>query len=191
MTTSSAQYWRDNTELAHITPPGARFAEGFDVFAMLRMCIPDGQVLDFGCGDARLAPAFESWRYTGCDVNPAALDAAREDCPRHAFKADSLVLPFVATVLAYTVLLHVPDDEIGEVVRRLALAARRVLVVEILGREWRRDGDPPVFNRYGEDYESLFDAAGMKLAASVDMPYERYGGVNITFLDFRRGPKEA
>lgn len=186
MTDTASEYWKRNANLESITPSGERFPEGFDVISMLKMCIPEGEVLDFGCGDGRMVPAFEPYRYTGVDINPHALKACAAKHPNHVFRPDTDMLPRVAVALCYTVLLHVPDDEIHKVTARLAAAARRVIVVEIMGRGWRRQGNPPVFNREAEEYESLFNGEGMKLSAKVSMPYDRYGGVPIEFLEFRR-----
>lgn len=178
-------FWRNNRSLAHITPPGARWAEGFDPIAVLREEIPSGSVLDFGCGDGRLAEAFPQDRYTGVDVNPHAVAFCRSKWPARRFLLAEGELPKADVALASVVLLHIPDANIVATGRRLLAAAPRVLVVEILGREWRGGrGHPACFNRSLEDYEAIF--SGAKLERLVARPYRRYGGVSITFMDFRR-----
>jgi SAM-dependent methyltransferase len=176
------RFWQENVALAHITPPNVRWPEGFDVIQTLRSEIPDGTVLDFGCGDGRMVGAFEPERYIGVDINAHAVTHCRKAFPEHRFELAG-VLPTADTALCYTVLLHVPDDEIKQTAVRLMQAAQRVLVVEILGRKWRGSGLPPVFQREAEEYEQAF--SGMRLHSTTARLYRRYGGVEITFLDFR------
>ena len=187
---AATDYWRTNAKLAHITPPGTRWAEGPGVARELVERFPRGQhTIDFGCGDGRLVPFFHPADYYGVDINPHAIEACRAAHPRYRFELIGKdPLPFVDAVLCYTVLLHVPDEELDEVVRRVTDAAPRVLVVEILGREWRRGGIPPTFNRSPMDYSAAFGAHGFILWSSLAFDYARYReGTKITMLEFRRG----
>jgi len=59
-----------------------------------------------------------------------------------------------------------------------------VLVAEIMGRAWRRPGDPPVFNREAQEYITLFGEHGFVLDDVITAPHRRYPGTNITFLAF-------
>lgn len=184
------RWWRDNHSLSHIVPPGTGVGpEDFNVCVVLRGLIGSGSVLDFGCGVGRLARCFAADRYIGVDVNTHALDYCRKHVPTHTFmRVDAGPLPRAHCVLAYTVLLHIPDAELPSVVERLSVAAPRVLVVEILGRQWRgKPGSTPAtFNRELSDYASTFDAVGMPLHRAEHYPYKRYGGVSITAMDFQR-----
>lgn len=181
---ATERFWRENVGLRYLTPADARWPEGFNVHATLRDLVPSGVVLDFGCGDGRMTLAFPPERYVGVDINPHALATCRETYPLHRFEDAALALPAADVALCYTVLLHVPDEGLAATVARLAVAAPRVLVVEILGRKWRSGGkSPPVFNRESADYARAF--SGMTLR-SFSKPYLRYGGVEITFMDFRR-----
>ena len=77
------------------------------------MACGTGTVVEFGCGDGRLAEFFDPQKYYGWDINPAAIDAARQGQPRHTFGYQ----PREADIaLAYTVLLHVPDPQLPAVV---------------------------------------------------------------------------
>ena len=163
--TRPAEFWRGNADLRDITPAGERFPE-VGLFSTLAAACR-GSVFEFGCGDGRLAPAFPAAEYVGFDINPAALAAARVANPTHSFTdawqpAD--------TFLAWTVLLHVPDDEIAGVLAR-ASAYGRVVIGEVMGRRWRRPGDPPVFNREAGEYVEM---AGRPVT-EVRVPYPRYG----------------
>lgn len=153
----------------------------------LAEAIPAGRVLDFGCGDGRLAEAFEPGRYCGVDINPHAIAACRRNYPGRRFELAETELPLADCALAYAVLLHVPDEELAAVIDRLARAVPRVVVVEILGRHWRGTGLPMVFNRELHEYVAAFAVAEMALQRSIGRPYHRYGGATITFMDFRDG----
>lgn len=83
------------------------------------------------------------------------------------------------TWLAHTVLLHVPDDEIGPLLARTAPYAR-IVIGEVMGRKWRRPGDPPVFNREASEYVEL---SGRQLVDTIAVPYPRYG-CDLTVLVF-------
>ncbi|MGM0927534.1 MAG: class I SAM-dependent methyltransferase [Pseudomonadota bacterium] len=159
-----ADYWRGNAQLAHITPRGQRFPE-VGLFAALRQACT-GSVFELGCGDGRLAPAFAPEAYVGMDINPAALARARQANPAHRFTTDWQPAD---TVLAYTVLLHVPDDDLPALLARMA-GYRRVVIGEILGRRWRTPGVPPVFNREREEYEAHLGP----VCEVIRVPYPHY-----------------
>lgn len=184
---SAAQWWRDNRTLAHIVPPGTGSGpEGFSIADMILHFMPLGVVLDFGCGTGRLAQYFAPSMYIGVDINRVAIAHCVNAYPNRRFEIADEMLPRADCAFAYTVLLHVPDEELSGTLLRLAAAVSRVLVVEILGRKWRRDGEPATFNRTQYDYEIAFREVGMQLTAAREYPYKRYGGVSITALDFRR-----
>lgn len=162
--TAPADFWRGNASLRDITPRGERFPEA-GLFDTLRS-VCRGSVFEFGCGDGRLSPAFFPNGYSGIDINPHAIKAARANNPAHRYvneweQAD--------TWLAWTVLLHIPDDEIEPLLARTA-GYGRVVIGEVMGRKWRRAGDPPVFNRDAEDYEAMVNRPVQRIA----VPYPRY-----------------
>ena len=76
-------------------------------------------------------------------------------------------------------------------VKNLCEGTDTVVVAEIMARMWRREGNPPVFNREADEYITLFEKCGFELDYHNEKPYERYrnwegGPHNITFLRFRR-----
>lgn len=103
--------------------------------------------------------------------------------PSHRFVAVDCDddLPRAEVTLAHTVLLHVPDDALAGVIARFT--SPRVIVSEILGRHWRRAGDPPVFNREAEEYVSAF-APRYRLAARLEWPYPHYRDTDLTLMEF-------
>lgn len=165
MSVNPADFWRGNTGLRDITPKGERFPEVGLFQALARAC--RGPVFEFGCGDGRLAPAFPADGYVGFDINSAALAAARVANPAHRYVTE---WEPAETWLAHTVLLHVPDDEIGPLLARTA-PYPRIVIGEVMGRKWRRPGDPPVFNREALEYLEL---SGRQLVDVISVPYPRY-----------------
>lgn len=177
MIATPADFWRGNTDLRDITPRGERFPEVGLFDTLRRAC--RGSVFEFGCGDGRLAPAFPAEQYAGFDINPAALAAARVANPAHSFVTD---WQLADTWLAWTVLLHVPDDAIGGVLERAASEYGRIVIGEVMGRQWRRPGDPPVFNRSAAEYMVMVGRHESRVA-TVEIPYPRYR-CDLTVLVF-------
>lgn len=170
---NAENFWRTNTELRDITPKGERFPEQGLFDALRSAC--RGVVFEFGCGDGRLSPAFNPSHYYGYDVNPSALKAAQANNPDHRYVNEWKPAD---TFLAHTVLLHIPDHSILSVIDR-AMIYKRIVIGEVMGRKWRRPGDPPVFNREAEEYVAMIG----KDAQRIEVPYPRYG-CNLTMLVF-------
>lgn len=168
------QYWRQNTGLREITPAGERFPEVGLFQALQSACT--GVVFEFGCGDGRLSPAFDPGHYVGYDINQTALKAAKKANPDHRYsdkweKGD--------TFLAHTVLLHVPDALIEDILWIAKARYSRIVIGEVMGRKWRRPGHPPVFNREAGEYIRMVGVA----PEIVGIPYPRYG-CDLTMLVF-------
>lgn len=163
----------------NITPDGKRDPERSDVRGLLAE-LARGKVIDIGCGYGRLCDAFAPKDYLGVDINRELLAKARELHPGYRFmpskrwQADTAVL--------YTVLLHINDDDLADFVSRID--ASRVIVAEIMGRHWRREGNPPVYNREPDDYVQAF--SGWALTETRRLPYRHYPDTDITFLVFDR-----
>ena len=156
--------------MQHITPLGERFPE-VNLFPALQEAIK-GSVFEFGCGDGRLAPAFDPDQYVGYDINYFAVKAARLNNPAYQYTdVDAIGYIYHAyTFFAYTVLLHVPDYEIENVIS-LAKKYKRIVIGEIMGRQWRRPGNPPVFNRELSEYAEMID----RPYQVINVQYPRYG----------------
>lgn len=163
---SPAEYWQSNDTLQHITPPGDEWPEVGLRDSLLKAC--SGSVFEFGCGYGRLAQFFDSDRYAGFDINCHAVEKAQKNLPGHKFGFEWVP---AHTFLAYTVLLHVPDDEIEDVIKTAKSGYNRIVIGEIMGREWRRPGNPPVFNRDRQEYADL---VGWKYQV-IPVKYPRYG----------------
>lgn len=158
------EYWQSNVTLSHITPPNERHPEiGLDK-ALKMAC--KGYVFEFGCGDGRLSPIFNSMMYQGYDINKHALAKAKINNPKYSYVDDWKP---ATTILAYTVLLHIPDDEIQSIIDKMK-SYERIVIGEITGRKWRRQGNPPVFNRDITEYINMIG----KVPNIIKVPYPRY-----------------
>lgn len=180
----------------HIKPEiGLEYPEGFDVRIALRHAIGEKfPVLEVGCGVGRIAALFGKDEYFGVDVNPHAVAQARSILPGYSFRLfdHGLEYPDAPTALIYTVLLHVADEPIVQLLGEISKRRDRVVIAELMDRRWRRDGNPPVFNRNPEDYILLMEALGFGFSAYSKYAYERYENqgrpqdTRITFLRFDR-----
>lgn len=184
MQVTPAEYWRSGAGLGNITPAGKAWPEGEGFPEALLALIGDGSpVLEFGCGVGRLAGLFEVEDYIGIDIAPPALAVARQALPGHRFELLADALPSAAVTFAHTVLLHIPDDALAGTMA--LFTSPRVIVSEILGRHWRRSGNPPVFNREMSDYEAAF-APRYRLSEVMLHPYPHYRNTDLSIMEFVR-----
>ncbi|MBX3583661.1 MAG: class I SAM-dependent methyltransferase [Rhizobiaceae bacterium] len=199
--TSEVGFWiTEGTD--HIKPEtGTEFPEGFDVGAALRAHLGDDRpFLEVGCGVGRIASLFAPEEYVGIDVNPRALKLARERLPNHDLRLhdEGYEYPAAATALFYTVLLHVSDADLGDVLK-LAARSQRIVIAELMSRKWRRKtGRVPVFNRDASDYIQALSRLGFTLASETKHVYERYNSPeyegydpHLTILSFRASRTKA
>ena len=180
---NATEFWREQNGIRHITPRGMDCPEGSwldTAFDSVK-----GTVIEFGCGPGRLAKYFNAEDYLGVDINENAVLTARHRNPKHRFELTdtSARLGPVDTIICHTVMLHVPDDMLADTLARFD--AKRVLVNEMLGRGWRRDGTPPVYNRDFNDYADAFWCAGFECAEFVTRTYEHYQAP-MALMDFTR-----
>ena len=131
-------------------------------------------VLEFGCGPGRVAALFPADGYLGVDLNPQAVELARRRNPRHAFReVDELEqLPRADLVLAHTVLLHVRDRDLPDVLDQLVAAARRtIVVVEIMDPAWSLGR---WYQRAPQAYAALLELRGFSSRIAGTVPHPRY-----------------
>ena len=177
-------YWASGAGLGNITPAGIEWPEGEFFQAILKDIVGRSRsVIEVGCGPGRLAQMFAPGLYRGVDICPAAIDLAREATPSHQFSLidDAEPFPEADVTLFHTVLLHIPDGKLASMIARIR--SPRVIVGEILGRRWRRPGNPPVFNRERADYEAAF-APARRLARVTAIPYPRYPNTDLSLMEF-------
>ena len=190
------EFWKENAHL-HIKPAtGEEFPEGWDVKKYLEKICVGELVTEIGCGEGRLSGAFHPEHYIGIDVSPKVLEIA--ESKNWEFKNYKYLLhnqgdsyPSADVRLVYTVLLHIDDDCIDDMIKNLCEGTDTVVVAEIMARMWRREGNPPVFNREADEYITLFEKCGFEKDYHNEKPYKRYkdhrlGPANITFLRFKK-----
>ncbi|MBM3200901.1 MAG: class I SAM-dependent methyltransferase [Chlamydiae bacterium] len=187
-------FWAEEG-LDHIIPKGyGDYPEGFDVVSFLRSWLSpfdQSDIVDLGCGYGRLCTAFSKERYKGLDINPNAVLMAKKLYPDYQF-FELETYPKADLYLAYTVFLHLEDHEVESILQKVDTSY--FIVAEILGREWRRDGNPPVFNREFDEYLKIFHRYQFDLVEEKLKPYERYKqnacylgkNTDISFLLFKR-----
>ena len=183
---SPSEFWRNTSGVEHITPGGKWLPEG-DWFAesMRSLGRIGNSVVEFGCGPGRLAGFFEKRLYEGVDINGNAVGEARRRNPGYRFTTlRGAQLPPADVYLCHTVLLHIPDDEISRTVEMFG--DTDVIVSEVMGRKWRRAGDPPVFNREPEEYIDIFGRYGLQNTSLEKAPYEHYKNTDLTMMMFSK-----
>jgi SAM-dependent methyltransferase len=188
-------YWADGHGLGNITPPGNPWPEG----EKFKLYYPDlffGQdVIEFGCGVGRLAPFFSKKRYVGIDICASAITQARMHNRGYEFYYDNGEGPITVrpervehVAFAHNVMMHIPDEALPGTIGRFV--QKRIIISEVLGRNWRREGDPPVFNREIEEYERAGRAVGYRLHSVKFKPGENYrrAGKMVDFgiMEFHR-----
>jgi len=174
------EYWTaDSGE--NITAGATSSPEGFDVVQFLRELLalaPDIQTVhDLGCGRGRLCSVRSPEEYVGSDLSPGSIAAAKKANPGYTFNEVSVdsEYPEADATLAYTVFLHMDDQTLDGVIGNIRKADHPyICVAEILGREWRRRGNPPVFNRDLNDYVAIMRSHGYYLYAASSKVYQHY-----------------
>ena len=187
-------YWQQD-QLANIIPQNTKlgeFPEGWDVRPYIWELLKPHLVrkmVEIGCGYGRLCQAIPTDYYLGIDINPEAIQTAKEQHPGYDFQPIGFndQYPEADAILAYTVLLHIDDVAIVPMIKRMCQASDVILIAEILGKkQWRREGNPPVFNRDLQDYLSLMQTNGFHLDNCQGKTYAHYPDTEITFMKFVR-----
>lgn len=179
-----AAFWRAQNGVRHITPRGLPCPEGRWLGEHLKEMGRGRRVLEFGCGPGRLSGLFSPLLYLGVDINERSLAEAKARNPAHVFQlATDEPLPSADLILCHTVLLHISDEDLNDVIGRMN--APVVVVNEMLGRSWRHDGEPPVFNRELGEYVAAFKAHDYKLTSISERTYEHYNAP-MALMEFTR-----
>lgn len=192
---SHEQFWIQEG-LSHMIPSGfGEFPEGFDVREVLKSLAEDlnyKSIIDFGCGYGRLCQSFAKEKYLGIDVNKEALEMAEKKYEGYRFELSHPKPRYADIYLAHTVFLHLQDKEIHEALRQMR--CKYLIISEILGKEWRREGLPPAYNRNLSDYVTLLRSHDLILHREEKKPYKRYAdtsfynhkNTDISFLVFKK-----
>lgn len=194
--------WQGADGIKNVIPRAGRKGEfpekpGFSPYEVLQAMIVS-PVVEIGCGYGRLAPAFFHERYTGLDPNEAAIERARWEHPAYQFDVlAGYTFPVSEAKLAYTVAMHIPDDEYQDFVEELCnTTTHQIVIAEILGRHLRKElteKDEGIshatFGRDLLDHENEFLKHNWGLAEMKQFPYPGKG--NFSFLNFKPGLDDA
>lgn len=165
--------WRGLRGIERVYPEGQDYVGKHITNFLLKIC--KGRVCEVGCGTGRIAKIFDPSRYIGIDINQSAIDIARFDLPKHKFKDVwwGENYPEADTYLFYTVLLHIPDEEVFYCISR---TSGRVVVAEPMMRHMRWYGLSNNFQRDATEYKELFNKHDMKEMAlyHTRLPYFPY-----------------
>jgi SAM-dependent methyltransferase len=137
---------------------------GTDAFAKLMPA--GGSILDVGCGSGMKARylAKLGFAMTGIDISQGLLDIARREAPTGRFmllpmeELDTLPDTFDG-VFAQASLLHIPKQEAGVVVQKMANRLKRGGYLYLAVKELRAGHAPEEVlreNDYGYEYERFF-----------------------------------
>jgi len=115
----SSSYDNVAVSYAELVVDGADWeGEAFDLLAKL---IPDGPVLDVGCGPGRTTGllAERDLQVTGIDLSPGMIEVARRDRPELDFRVGSMTaldLPdgSMAGVVSWWSIIHLPRDVVPQ-----------------------------------------------------------------------------
>jgi ubiquinone/menaquinone biosynthesis C-methylase UbiE len=129
--------------------------------------ISGDKLLDFGCGWARLINGYlTACRHVyGIDVVPQAIKMARDRYPIydfHVFDGKNVPFPnkYFDIVLTWTVLQHVPDEDLSYICRDIArvMAGGAWLILYENVSTWNKD-KPHIWFRTKYKYSGLFDGS--------------------------------
>lgn len=145
-------------------------------------------VLELGCGFGRVGASIKArWpdvQYTGIDISPDLVAAARKRLPdSHIIEAD--MVTFSSTrkwdlVLAISALSHVPPEDIGIVVAKIKNWARRDIVVV----DWNKVGGLTPYQA-GHPFESLLGPDTYKVSVRGPGQMPNDGRLSMWHLPLR------
>lgn len=181
------EFWNGRQGLDNIKPKrtGDNW-ESFNAVKLVEELCGRGCVNDIGCGTGRMSQAFAKRDYYGYDVNPAAIEIAREafQCEFHVLKTYEDIEPS-EILLLHSAGLHIPDGEL----RVLAdLTDSRIVVGETMHGHTSVKPDPKPglathYSRSAEDYAGIF--ADFELTKTVRKT-DTYSRKQFTYLVFDR-----
>ena len=127
---------------------------------------------------------FESDKYIGVDPNRAAIEQAKKTYPLRSFHVlQNYGFPPSMAKFAYTVAMHVPDEEYAEFIFGMCdSTGDQIVIAEILGRDKRRKLEKKkigyihaTFGRSMDDHEREFRRNGFSLVTYHEHNYPGKG----------------
>ena len=196
-------YWQGEDGIRNVIPRAGRRGEypenpGFDPLKILPDIIKGRPICEIGCGYGRLAEAFEPDKYIGVDCNLEAIVRAKKRLPEYSFhEVNEYRYPPSMAKLAYTVAMHIPDEEYPEFVKAMCdSTGDQIVIAEILGHDKRRvlerKKEGFIHATFGRDqHMHVFEFAKWNWSLVTYHVYQYPGKGSFTFLDFRKDYDEA
>lgn len=197
------QRWNE-TGLKNIKPASIRYGEnpeGWNVVDEVRRIVSPfirKRILEIGCGYGRICRAFNPQQYIGVDINRQAIDKAKSLFPSHKFQHVQYVdqYPQADVIFAYTVFLHIPEENIHDLIQRLDNTAEDIIIAEAMGhldQNTTQNYDHPdrfhaVYTRSSADYQRIVQQHGFYLFEETIKPYYYFDNTKLHFLHFKRLP---
>ena len=142
-----------------------RWPDDDHIGILQRLCT--GHVCEVGCGTGRCADAFETYQYTGVDINKAAIEVARVEKPDHLFCEVSWddMYPLADTYLFHTCMMHIPGEELPSVLERVT---GRIVIAD-----WM---EPRLHNPRGCIWQRSADeyTTALRMAGFTDIAFEEH-----------------
>jgi hypothetical protein len=188
----SADYWRERYKAGRTSGAGSSGRLAAYKADFINALVAERRidsVIEFGSGDGSQASLFTFPNYTGVDVVPQVVEAARRrfaDRPGWSFvTAEGYAARPTRHDLAMSldVIYHLVEDDVFEdYMRRLTAAARRFVLVYASDREAEVDARHVRHRRYSRwmaDFAPEFEAE-----AAWENPYPFTGGADPTETSF-------
>lgn len=196
-------FWQGEDGIRNVIPRSGRKGEfperpSFDPMEILTDMIRGRPVCEVGCGYGRLAGAFPNDMYIGVDCNVEAIARAKRLLPAYSFHVLSEYrYPPTMAKFAYTVAMHIPDEEYPEFIKAMCdSTGDQIVIAEILGSDKRRKLEKKkigyihaTYGRNMDHHELEFDKHDWSLVTYRERSYPGKG--MFTFLDFRKDFKDA
>ena len=186
-----------NSEIKNMPGPAKAWEtiENFQIkFVKSKGLLPHHNYVDVGCGPLRggypIIEYLDSWKYFGCDVNPKAIEIAKQRTKgkevflRVGSFNENNYKPTVGPngaadfIMAYSVFIHMEDDILMETLREI----KKVLKPEtgvcyanvdvITGKEGNWNGFPKKY-KPKEEYEEMIKNSGLSMEWLEMEPWER------------------
>lgn len=195
------KYWTEDN-LLNIIPGGyGKYPEGFNPGEVINKeilkDISYNTIVDFGCGYGRLSENFSPKKYIGIDLNPKAIEKAKENNPEYKYYEVDInsEYPKCDVIFAHTVFLHNDDQTLINILKRLNESkCEHIIVSDVISKDWHNGFIPPTYFRSIEDYNEIMKQINFELVLEKHYPYKRYAespeyqhlNTNITFLLYKR-----
>jgi hypothetical protein len=171
------------------------FPEGFDVTGLIRDLSDEvgyTSVIDFGCGHGRMCQSFDPKAYLGVDVDLHSIEQARKKFSEYRFDHLQEKVHCADLYLACNVFLHMSDQSIHEALKNIR--CKWLILVEMLGRNWRAGQVPPTYNRELSEYLELLRSHDLILHKHIKQPFKKYSdtswyqdrNTDLSFIVFKK-----